>query len=303
MIPSLRFTWLLTIVFSLIVLSHAQPMYEPGERRAEELFEQGKGGPWIISEKHPELYGKTSEDDTSQDITITFSQYAEYFSPNAPITSSEVESYPITGHEPSMLFTGGISGPSLAYSTYQSTYGGSNALWIQGSTSWTQYVECPRGSYLRLLAYTSSGGKADFYKIDPGNMWRYKLYSFYPGYNRLTFNPDEVGRHILLFVINNRPSNAVIVDVIDEVWPPLPGPMSASGYASVILRSSSMQGYDVYVDDIYIGTDGQGGDSRDGIYSLTVTGNKYHVIKLSCQDRYYMERGTFLSGYTYRLSI
>ncbi|NYT01214.1 MAG: hypothetical protein GKC10_00390 [Methanosarcinales archaeon] len=42
----------------LAPLAAAQLMDEPGEARARYLFERGLGGPWIISEKHPEMYGK-----------------------------------------------------------------------------------------------------------------------------------------------------------------------------------------------------------------------------------------------------
>jgi hypothetical protein len=41
-----------------------------------------------------------------------------------------------------------------------------------------------------------------------------------------------------------------------------------------------MRGYDVYVDDCYFGTEGQGGDTLDGIFKLNVIGGQSHEIKV-----------------------
>ena len=48
----------------------------------------------------------------------------------------------------------------------------------------------------------------------------------------MNFNADQVGRHILLFVVNNQPSNVVIVDVFAQAQP-----------GSVVPSSSSTQPY------------------------------------------------------------
>jgi len=289
------------ILSSLLFVSHAQVEYEPGERMAEMLYERGIGGPWIMSEKHPELYAPPKDDATPYGAT-EFSLYSDYFSMDAPAAGGTVAWYSISGQEPTALYTGGPSGRSFTYSEYQSTYGGLNALWIQGSTSWTRYVVCPVGAYLRLLAYSSGRGLADFYEIDPGGRLSRDSYRFDPGYNRLaTFHADEVGRHVLLFVVDNRPSNVVIVDVRKGVWPPSPTP--PSGYATVILRASKLRGYSVFVDGSYVGADGESGDLQDGIYRLTLPGDRYRTITITCMRRTYTERGTFLSGYSYALSI
>jgi len=56
----MRSILLSTLLAALLLspLACAQLMDEPGEARARYLFERGLGGPWIISEKHPEMYGK-----------------------------------------------------------------------------------------------------------------------------------------------------------------------------------------------------------------------------------------------------
>jgi hypothetical protein len=43
-----------------------------------------------------------------------------------------------------------------------------------------------------------------------------KRVNFYSGYNSINFMADKVGRHTMLFVLNNQPSNAIIVDVISR---------------------------------------------------------------------------------------
>ncbi|MHC1630713.1 MAG: hypothetical protein ACXQT4_00165 [Methanotrichaceae archaeon] len=242
--------------------------------------------------------------DSTQGGSGELSQYSQYFSMEAPTSGGEVERYYISGHEPSRIYTGGQSRQTLAYSTYQSMYGGANALWIQGATSWAQYIACPLNAYLQLLAYSSSGGTADFYEIYPDNRVLYKSYRFYPGYSRLTFHADTVGRHILLFVANNQPSNVAIVDVMSGIWPPWPsglGPMP--GYAEITIKSNWLRGYSVTVDGSYKGTDGQGSDAWDGIYSFIVAGNQYHNIRIASGGYTNIKGRTFNSGYHYTLNI
>jgi len=190
--------------------------------------------------------GEGGVPDTSQYGGTEVSQYSQYFSMEAPTTGGSGPEKYYVSEEPSMVYFGGQSVP---YSTYQTSYGGSNSLWIQGSMGWTQYVVCPMYAYLSILAHTPGGGSTDFYEIYPDGRVRQDSYWFSPGYNRMIFQADMVGRHILLFVVNNQPSNVVIVDVRSGGWSP--GPMP--GYAKVTVKSSRIRGYNVYVDDSYIG--------------------------------------------------
>jgi hypothetical protein len=52
------------------------------------------------------------------------------------------------------------------------------------------------------------------------------------------------------------------------------------GDVNVTIQSQMMKGYDVYLDDNYIGTEGHGGDVFDGVYKLNVVGNQWHTIKV-----------------------
>lgn len=230
-----------------------------------------------------------------------FSEYTQYFSMEEPSSSGTAfEAYSVSGQEPSMLYFGG---KSVSYSTYKSTYGWANALWIQGSTGWTQYAVCPMGAWLRLLAYNPSGGNTDFYEIYPSGRVLHKSYWFPPGYSRMTFHADEVGRHILLFVSGNQPSNAVIVDVRSGGWPPWPpGPSPSPSYSRVTIKSNWLRGYNVAVDGIHECNDVSDG-SLDGMCTFTVSGNQYHNIKISnvgFSKTYYKY---FKSGYHYTLTV
>ena len=116
----------------------------------------------------------------------------------------------------------------------------------------------------------------------------------------MAFHAEMAGRYVLFFVMNNQPSNAVVIDVKSSLWPPLP---PSPSNAKITLKSSWLEGYSVFVDGSYVGTDGWGSDSRDGVYSFTVRGGEYHTIQLIGMGRVYSEWGTFLGGYTYTLTI
>jgi hypothetical protein len=280
------------LIFAIVLLSSAQVEYEPGERMAERLFELGLGGPWIISEKHPEFYDK---EETTEPSTSEFSRYSEYFS-MTPFGGLEVERYSFSGGPETY-----VSGPGtepMAGSAYQPTYAGANGLGIFGTRSWTGYAIVPEGAYLRLLARAPGGGWADLYTITPKGRMVQRSYNLYPGYSLLTFHAEEVGRYVILFSASERMSNAVIVDVRSGTWPvspPGPEPISY-GYARVTLKSTSLKGYSVYVDGSYVGADGRGGDLRDGVFSTTVAGNQRHLIKvygsgLTCTSDEFYESG------------
>lgn len=283
------------LIFAMVFLSSAQLEYEPGERMAERLFELGLGGPWIISERHPELYGQEEEITWPSTSTSEFSWYSEYFSMTS-FGGLEVERYYVSGVPE--VYAGGPGGQPIASSAHQLAYAGANGLWILGKNSWTGYAIVPKGAYLRLLAYSSAGGWADLYQITPANRMVQRSYNLYPGYSQLPFHAEEVGRYVILFSVDDRLSNAVIVDVRAGTWPVSPPGPDPYGYGSsrVTLKSSSLKGYSVYVDGSYVGADGQGGDLRDGIFSTTVSGNQWHTIKvygsgLTCTSNEYYESG------------
>ncbi len=237
-------------------------------------------------------------DTSSSDVQLR--QYSEFYSMDSPL-GSQVEAYSVAGREPARLIMGGQAGTTMAYSSYQSAYGGANSLWIQGTSSWSQYAICPLGGYLRLLAFSSMGGLADFFEAYPNNRLDRATYNFYSGYNRISFQGDSVGRHLLFFVSNNQPSNIIIVDVVSGY---LPGGTTypTSGSARVTIRSNWLKGYNVALDNSPYRNDVSDG-SLDGICSFLVTGNQYHTIGITSAGISKIYTKYFNNGYSYTLVI
>lgn len=127
----------------------------------------------------------------------------------------------ITRKTPSRIYFG--SGREVAYTQYQTAVAPArgNELWIQKGADWSQYAIVPAGIGLQLIAFAPAGGQADYYEIvQTGSLnITSKRVNFYPGYNSMSFGTDKVGRHILLFVQSNQPSQAIIVDVISQAPP------------------------------------------------------------------------------------
>ena len=167
----------------------------------------------------------------------TFSPFREYYTTTGtPVVGGIISNptkFDITQKTPSSVFYG--AGVGLPYSQYAATVPSkTNDLWIQGATNWTQYVISPVGTWLQLIAYAPVEGPAGFYEMlqTDTTSSKYKTYQFNQGYNTMNFNADQVGRHMLYFVVNNQPSNVVVVDVFAQ---------AQSG--SVVPSSGSTQPY------------------------------------------------------------
>ena len=151
----------------------------------------------------------------------TFSPFTQYYlTSGTPVVNgiiSDPTAFDITNKAPSTVYYG--AGVGLPYSQYAATVTSkTNDLWIQGATNWTQYVVSPAGTWLQLVAYAPVAGPAGFYETTQTDTTssEYKTYQFNEGYNTMNFNADQVGRHMLYFVVNSQPSNVVVVDVLGE---------------------------------------------------------------------------------------
>jgi hypothetical protein len=149
----------------------------------------------------------------------TFSPFREYYTTTGtPVVGGIISNptrFDITQKTPSSVFYG--AGVGLPFNQYASVVPNkTNDLWIQGATNWTQYVVGPVGTWLQLIAYAPVEGPAGFYETIQTDTTssKYKTYQFNEGYNTMNFKADEVGRHMLYFVVNSQPSNVVIVDVL-----------------------------------------------------------------------------------------
>jgi len=151
----------------------------------------------------------------------TFSPFTEYYvTSGMPVVGGIISNptkFDITQKTPSTVYYG--AGVGLPFTQYASTVPSkTNDLWIQGATNWTQYVVSPVGTWLQLIAYAPVEGPAGFYEMIQTDTTssKYSTYQFSQGYNTMNFNADQVGRHMLYFVVNNQPSNVVIVDVFAQ---------------------------------------------------------------------------------------
>ena len=186
----------------------------PGETAFEHLFNQGMGQPWIGGNP-PGFQGDQGiSTGTSVDM---FSKYSQFFSlskGNDHKTHIEAPTkYDINRFPTTVYFSNQMQAvPYSQYQTYPANTGG-NSLWIQGSTSWSQYATVPQGAGLSLLATTSSGGNGYLYEITPDGQLTKNYYNFFPGSNQMNFYADTVGQHILLFAIGDQVSSTVVIDV------------------------------------------------------------------------------------------
>ena len=151
----------------------------------------------------------------------TFSPFREYYTTTGtPVVGGIISNptkFDITRKAPSSVYYG--AGVGLPYSQYSAVVPSkTNDLWIQGATNWTQYVVSPIGTWLQLVAYAPVEGPAGFYVMTQTDTTgsKYKTYQFSQGYNTMNFKAEEIGRHMLYFVVNNQPSNVVVVDVFAQ---------------------------------------------------------------------------------------
>jgi hypothetical protein len=220
----------------------------------------------------------------------TFSPFIEYYAAKGVPTEDEIISNPvrfdITQATPSSVYYG--AGQGLPYSQYLSIVPSkTNDLWIRGTENWTQYLVSPVGMTLELVANVPAGGMGGFYETiqTETTSLKSKTYQFYKGYNTMKFNADQIGRYMLYFVVNNQPSNVVVVDVFaqapitqstQQYLPPSLVPMTAfsSGDTPMTIRYPNPGSFQVYVDGVYAGA-GTGGS-----FNWKVKGGMSHVISI-----------------------
>lgn len=187
----------------------------PGEATFEQLFNQGIGQPWVGGNP-PGFQGDYQGISTGISGDI-FSKYSQFFSISKGNThKTHIEAptkYDINKFPTTVYFSYQMQ--AVPYSQYQtySTYTSGNSLWIQGTTSWTQYATIPQGASLSLLATTSTGGNGYLYEITPDGQLTKNYYNFFPGYNQINFYADTVGQHILLFAIGDQVSSSIVINV------------------------------------------------------------------------------------------
>jgi hypothetical protein len=185
----------------------------PGEATAERLFNHGIGQPWVGG--------------NPPSTSASNSLYSQYYSFNKGSSSRKhieaPKKHELRDKTPSTVYFSHQMQPVpyAQYKTY-STYTGGNSLWVQGASSWTQYAQVPQGSSLSLLASSSTGGNGYLYEINPNGIQSKNSFYFFPGNSQIRFYADTIGQHKLIFIINGRVSNSVVIDVMPYMQPYTP---------------------------------------------------------------------------------
>ncbi|MDD1757943.1 MAG: hypothetical protein LUQ22_04340 [Methanotrichaceae archaeon] len=164
-------------------------------------------------------YPMTSSDyptaPTSTATSSTVSQYSQYYTmgpaPNAHVTAPQLVD--LTSKMPITVYFGYEQQP-VPFSQYKfdPAFAEGNSLWIQGPSSWTQYATVPLGASLSLLAISPTAGSGYIHELDPNGKTNNYNYYFYPT-SSLGFYADSPGRHAVNFVIGDKASNQVVIDV------------------------------------------------------------------------------------------
>jgi hypothetical protein len=299
--------WLsFVLIVLLVACAYAAPNgleMQPGEARAEMLFDLGIGEPWIggdppssgLSEsRFSQFYSIQTETSTKKHIDVPKKHVGKDKAPTTVYLSYQMQAVPYTQYQ--------------SYAPYID----GNSLWIQGSTSWTQYAQVPQGSSLSMLATSYTGGNGYLYEIAPNGRLTKNSFYFYPGNSQIGFYADNIGQHILLFVIGGQVSNAIVIDVTSYyptfqqpiiTYPPTQVLTPTSGDTSVTIASQGMSGYQVYLDGNYIGTEGTGGDTLDGRFSFKVVGNQNHDIRVYDGQFNYQKTIYFARGVTKIINV
>jgi hypothetical protein len=239
----------------------------------------------------------TSQSYSTDNSVIEYSQYYSFSSSVQDGQVSEVEKYVTSGSGPSYIYMG-ADRKKIPYSDmqYYYSYGQGNYLWIEGEDSWTDYAKVPKGSTIDLIAITSTGGNAYLYDIYPNGKMSTSLIAIYP-YSRMKYYADTSGKHTLYFVINNRASNPVVIDV--QEIPPFLG--FGYNWARVNLVSD-WKGYDLFIDDVFALTEGTGG-VPDGVANFPVRGGGVHKITITLNGQSRSTEQYFETDKVYNINL
>ena len=99
------------------------------------------------------------------------------------------------------------------------------AMWIRRHNGWSWYATMPLGTWSEMLMFIPDSSPVYIYEIYPqGFVWRYDLGYVDPGFYRIWYYADIIGRHQCILYSGGMFSNRVVVDVIYHWIPPEPSP-------------------------------------------------------------------------------
>ncbi|HWQ18149.1 MAG TPA: hypothetical protein VN455_00095 [Methanotrichaceae archaeon] len=145
-----------------------------------------------------------------------------------PAQQAALQPYAMSTASQSSYYYGGTYMP---WSQFTSAFQGiSPAFWMLSSQGWTWYAQIPLGGWVQELMYVPTEGQITAYEIYPSGMTQATSFEYAsPGYQYIWFYADVPGRHVTIFTVDGVPSNAVMVDVSNQVvaqptgyYPPVP---------------------------------------------------------------------------------
>ena len=148
---------------------------------------------------------------------------------------------------------------SQSYATQAAGY----LLRIDGDAGWTEHIDITEGETVSLIALSPVEGGGYINEIYPdGSASRSNHY--FQRYDRLTFLADAVGQHILSYVIGDKASNAVVIDVsgrCTQPFVPQAGYDQRSRYSRIARVGKQTYAVPLYADPIYLGRGASSGSS------------------------------------------
>ncbi len=220
--------------------------------------------------------------------------------------------------------------PSTQATATSAAYGGTYLVLPPGVTTPNRFyipyspstvAGCNFGQWLPMWLDVRGTGPLYMYEWYPDGrlVTKYLASIRYPGWQKMWFNGDATGWHILQYYCNGW-SNYIYVYVYGSYYPPY----YDSGYypqptyptyptypptpepgcdAQITITSSYRRGYWVYVDNNYIGGDGRQGDRIDGTFTFAVTGNQPHNVRIYSDGFTYTRTNSYSCGRSYTIYI
>ncbi len=128
-------------------------------------------------------------------------------------------------------------------------------LRIDGDAGWTKHIDVTEGETVSLIVLSPVEGSGYLKEIYPDGRvsWSNR---YFQRYDALTFIADAVGQHILSYVIGDKASNAVVIDVSGRcAQPSVPkaGYDQITQYSRIARVGKQTYAVPLYADPIYLG--------------------------------------------------
>ena len=256
--------------------------------------------------------------ESSQTLTPTSAASARATAPSYQTTTPSYQ-----GTAPSS----GTGAPSTRATAGSGTYASTYLVLPPGVTTPNRFyipyspstvAGCNYGQWMPMWLDVRGTGPLYMYEWYPSGrlVSKYLASIRYPGWQKMWFNGDAAGWHILQYYCNGW-SNYIYVYVYGSyyplyydsgyypqpTYPTYPQTPEPGCNAQITIKSNYRRGYSVYVDNNHIGGDGRRGDRLDGTFTFTVTGNQPHSIGIYSDGYSYTRTNTYNCGQSYNINV